>query len=513
MEYWKLFMYIPIFTALYVFTSHFLRRIQNLPPSPLLSLPIIGHLYLLKKPLHRTFSTISQRFGPIFFLQCGSRPVVVVSSPSAVEECLTKNDIVFANRPRKMIVGKILAYNYTMLSWSPYGHHWRNLRRISSLHIFSSHRLQLLSGIRHEEVKSLILKLSVEKEWRIVDAKVALGELMLNIVMRMIAGKRYYGDKLEDLEEAKRFKEIQAESLRQTGKSYVGDFLPFMSWIGVGKGLEKSMIELQGKRDEFIQNLIDQHRRKMEDSNSEEKNKTLIEVLLSLQQTESEFFKDEIIRGLVLVLLLGGTETSASTMEWALSLLLNHQDVLKKVQEEIDNHVGFDRLIDESDLTQLPYLQCIINETLRMYPAAPLLLPHESSQDCTVSGYRIPRGTTLFINLWAIQNDLANWAEPSSFKPERFMGLGGTRDGFRLMPFGSGRRSCPGESLALRVIGLALGSLIQCCEWERPSEEMIDMTGEMRVSMPRARHLQAKCRPRPIMLNTLSHIGSTSNVA
>ncbi|KAL5559129.1 hypothetical protein UlMin_035340 [Ulmus minor] len=476
-------------------------------------------MYLLKKPLHQTLSTLAHKYGPIFFLQLGSRRYVVVSSSSTIEECLTKNDIVLANRPSKMSVAKILGYNYTMVSWAPYGAHWRNLRRILSLELFSSNRIQMLSRIRKEEVKLLIQKLFVGKEWRIVDAKVAFDELVLNNMMRMIAGKRYYGDKLEDLEEAKRFKEIQKESFIISGMANLRDFLPFMSWIGVGKGLEKRMIELQRKRDEFMQSLIDQHKKRMKGdfdcgSPSKEGNKTLIEVLLSLQQTEPEYYKDEIIKGLMLIMLIAGTDTIANTLEWSLSFLLNNPDVLKKAQAEIDSQVGFDRLIDESDLTRLTYLQSIINETLRLYPPSPLLLPHESSEDCKVSGYRVPRGTTLLINAWAVQNDPRNWVDPSCFKPERFLGPGGAKDGFWWMPFGSGRRSCPGEGLALRVIGLALGSLLQCCEWERPSDEMIDMTAAMGgISLPKARRLQAKCRPRPMMLNLVSQIGSNNDVA
>lgn len=164
-------------------------------------------------------------------------------------------------------------------------------------------------------------------------------------------------------------------------------------------------------------------------------------------------------------------------MEWMLSLLLNNPEALKKVQTEIDNCVGEDRLVNESDLTNLPYLRCIINETMRIYPAAPLLL-HESAKDCMVGGYHIPSGTMLLMNVWAIQNDPKNWKDPTKFNPERFLGLKGSGNGYtyKLMPFGTGRRRCPGENLGMRMIGLTMATLIQCFEWERPSNEMIDMT-------------------------------------
>ncbi|XP_015900481.3 cytochrome P450 81Q32 [Ziziphus jujuba] len=512
------FFYILLFSAVYVFTKHLFHKIQNLPPSPF-PLPVIGHLYLLERPLHRTLSKLAGRYGPILFLKLGSRPVLVVSSSSAAEECLAKNDIIFANRPRLM-VGKYLGYNFTSVAWAPYGDHWRNLRRISSLELLSSHRLQMLSGIRLEEVKLLLRRL-FEKQGVVVDMRQAFFELTLNIMMRMIAGKRYYGDEVvEDLKEAMRFREIQEETVRLSGKSNLGDFLPFVRWIGGSKRLEKSLMELQRKRDGFLQDLIEEHRRTASriandccspspsPSKSKERRKTMLEVLLSLQQMEPEYYKDEIIRGLMLVLLLGGTDTTINTLQWSLSLLLNHPEILKKAQDEIDNRVGHGRLVDESDVAQLPYLKSIINETLRMYPPIPLLLPHESSEESTVGGFRIPRGTTLLVNIWAIQNDPTIWVDPTSFKPERYIEAEGMRnDKLRLMPFGSGRRGCPGEGLGMRVVGLVLGLIIQCFNWERVSQEkMVDMSEGNGLTLPKSQPLQAKCWPRSTMSKLVSQI-------
>ncbi|KAJ6399969.1 hypothetical protein OIU84_015596 [Salix udensis] len=193
-------------------------------------------------------------------------------------------------------------------------------------------------------------------------------------------------------------------------------------------------------------------------------------------------------------------------MEWALSLLLNHPEVLEKARIEIDEHVGHGRLMDEADLAQLPYLCSILNETLRMYPPAPMLLPHESSEECLVGGFRIPRGTMLSVNMWAIQNDPKLWPDPRKFRPERFDNPEGAREGFKLMPFGYGRRSCPGEGLALKVVGLALGSLIQCFEWQIDGDKMVDMTEGTGFTIPKAQPLGVTCRPRPSMLRHLSEI-------
>lgn len=205
-------------------------------------------------------------------------------------------------------------------------------------------------------------------------------------------------------------------------------------------------------------------------------------------------------------MLTAGSDTSAATMEWALSSLLNNPEILVQAQSEIDTNVGQSRLIEESDLTELQYLQGIIKETLRMYLAAPLLAPHESSEECTIGGFKVPRGTMLLVNVWAVQNDPKIWEEPSKFKPERFREMAGEIDKYMLLPFGTGRRGCPGEGLAMRMVGLALGSLIQCFEWVRTGGEMVDMSEGTGITMPRAQPLLAMCRPRPAMVTLLSQL-------
>ncbi|THG07108.1 hypothetical protein TEA_022529 [Camellia sinensis var. sinensis] len=200
-------------------------------------------------------------------------------------------------------------------------------------------------------------------------------------------------------------------------------------------------------------------------------------------------------------MILAGTDTSAVTMEWAMSLLVNHPEVLKKARVEINAHVGQDCLIDEHDISKLHYLQAIISETFRLFPAAPLLVPHISSDDCIIGGFNVPRGTLLLVNAWAIHRDPKVWDDPISFKPERFEG--GEVEGHKLMPFGMGRRACPGAGLAQRVVGLALGSLIQCFEWKRVTKETVDLTEGKGLTMPKAEPLEAMCKARDIIMNNI----------
>lgn len=200
-------------------------------------------------------------------------------------------------------------------------------------------------------------------------------------------------------------------------------------------------------------------------------------------------------------MILAGTDTSAGTLEWAMANLLNHPEVLRKAKTEIDDQIGVDRLIEEQDIVKLPYLQNIVSETLRLYPVAPMLLPHLASEDCMVAGYDVPRGTIILVNAWAIHRDPKLWEEPEKFKPERFEKEGEDK---RLISFGIGRRSCPGSGLAQRLVTLALGSLVQCFEWERVGEKFVDMReSERGTTMRKATSLQAMCKTRPIVHKVL----------
>ncbi|XP_010548438.1 PREDICTED: cytochrome P450 81D11-like [Tarenaya hassleriana] len=487
-----------IFSVLFlVFSLGFLLRRNNrklnLPPSPAKSLPVIGHLRLLKPPLHRNFFSLSESLGgaPIFSLRLGNRLVFVVSSNSiAAEECFAKNDVVLANRP-DFIVAKHVAYDCTTMIAAPYGDHWRNLRRIGAVEILSSHRLNSFLNIRKDEIRRLILRLShnSSQEFAKVEMKSMFMDLTFNNIIRMMTGKRYYGGGVEDNDEAEHVRQLVAEVVGSAGAGNAADYLPVMRWV---TDYEKRVKKLAGRIDEFLQGLVDQKRGEKE----KEKGNTMINHLLSLQESQPDYYADQTIKGIILAMILAGTDTSAVTLEWALSNLLNHPEILRKARAEIDEKVGSDRLMDEHDISNLPYLQNVIHETLRLYPTLPMLLPHRSSQDCKIAGYDMPRGTILLVNVWAIHRDPKLWEDPTSFKPERFEKEGEAQ---KLMAFGVGRRACPGSGLAQRLVSLALGSLVQCFEWERIGGEPVDMAEGKGATMPKATPLQAMCRSRAIV--------------
>ena len=180
-----------------------------------------------------------------------------------------------------------------------------------------------------------------------------------------------------------------------------------------------------------------------------------------------------------------------------MALLLNHPNSLKKAIAEIDDRVGQERIMDVTDLPNLPYLQNIVRETLRLYPPGPLLVPHVSSEECEIGGYHIPKHTMVMVNAWAIQRDPKLWPDATSFRPERFET--GKAETYKFLPYGVGRRACPGASMANRLIGLTLGTLIQCYSWERVSDKEVDMSGAEGLTMPKKTPLEAMCKPRDVL--------------
>ncbi|KAI3465303.1 hypothetical protein Pfo_021966 [Paulownia fortunei] len=441
--------YIILLAVFFLILKYFLakRKKSNKPPSPP-SLPLIGHLHLVKEPLHRTLKALSEKYGGILLLQLGFRKVLLVNSPSAVEECFTKNDIIFATRPFTLAT-KHFSYNFTTISVAPYGDHWRNLRRLASLEIFSNARIAMFMETRRKELMILLSELFRNSKLgggsTNVDLNSKFTELVFNVLSMTIAGKRYYGENVVDAEEARRVRYIMREMVEHSGNRNLGDLLPFLHWVDF-QGLEKRFATLMGKLDKFMQDLIDERREvvlkdKLSEGNNGESEKTTIDHLLSLQENEPEYYTDKLIKGIILVnfslevLLVAGADTMSVSMEWAMSLLLNHPDSIKKVKAEIDAHVPEDRLLDEQDFPKLNYLQNVITETLRLYPPLPFLIPHEASEDCQVGGYDICKGTMLLVNLWGIHRNPRLWEDPTKFMPERHELK---EEGF-MIPFGAGR--------------------------------------------------------------------------
>lgn len=247
-----------VLSCFFIFKFFFFKFLKkSLPPGPP-SIPIIGHLHLLKQPIHRTLDELSKKYGHIMFLKFGFRNVVVISSPEAIEECFKKNDVVFANRPL-LIAGKHLDYNNKSIGFSSYGNHWRNARRLATLEFLSVNRLNMYTSVRRDELCLLLKNLYEKSPQKKIGLRPKFTEFSFNIVTRMIAGKRFYGEDAMS-KEAREFREIICEVEELLGVSNLSDYLPILRWLDF-EGLKQRMNVLKKKMDKFLQSLLDEQRR------------------------------------------------------------------------------------------------------------------------------------------------------------------------------------------------------------------------------------------------------------
>nr|ATG29958.1 CYP750C30 [Taxus chinensis] len=453
-----------ILVFFYVFFCSFTRN-AKLPPGPF-SWPIIGNLHQLGNLPHRSLQVLSKKYGPVMYLRLGSFPTVVVSSAEMAKEFLQTHDLAFASRPPSA-AGKYLTYNYKDITFVPYGAYIRHARKLCVTELLSAKRLESFRFIREEEV-SLAIRSIWEKsrEGRVaVNIGKAIASLTSAIVWRILVGARYSDDDDGDLV-GKEFRDMVLEIAGSIHEVNIGDFIPYIDWLDM-QGIKKRMKKANRSFDRVMQRLLEEHVKFKGTHNS--KVKDFMDVLLEMAETDTMNIGEENIKAIILVLSVGGIDTTSTSVEWAMSELLRNPHVAKKLQQEIESVVGKNGTVTESDLGSMEYLQCVVKESLRLYPPGPMLFPHESTKACTVGADRFvfPGKTRLMVNVWAIGRDPAVWDDPLAFRPERFMGKDIDIKGreFSMLPFGAGRRGCPGASMATRSMELMLAHLMHCFDW------------------------------------------------
>ncbi|KAK1408622.1 hypothetical protein QVD17_40552 [Tagetes erecta] len=469
--------------------------------------PIIGHLSLLSGSSglpHLALASMADRFGPIFTVRLGVRKVLVVSNREIAKEIFTTHDLIVSNRP-KYLAAEILGHNYASFSFSPYGPYWLGIRKLISTELMSSSRLDKLKFVRVSELENSIKTiLNLWKERKNNEGKVLVDmtkwfwELNMNIVLRTVAGKRVDDG---DEEETRKRSELVREWFHYLGRYVVGDALPYLGWLDLG-GHKKTMKRVASGLDDMLTTWLEEHKEKRVGGDTTTET-DFIDVMISVIEANGlvDYDTDTIIKATCTTLIVSGADTTTVMLTWTLSLLLNNRNALKKVQEELDAHVGKDKQVNISDIGNLVYLEAVIKEALRLYPAAFLGGPRAFSEDCTVAGYHIPKGTWLLINMWKLHRDPNIWSDPCKFKPERFL-TPNHKDvdvkgaDFELIPFGAGRRFCPGIRLALQMLHIVLATLIQNFEMSTPDGAPVDMTASVGMTNAKESPLKVLVSPR-----------------
>ncbi|KAL6868168.1 hypothetical protein ACP4OV_015013 [Aristida adscensionis] len=387
------------------------RRAQahglQLPPGPW-QLPVIGSLHHVAGRLpHRALRDLARRHGPVMLLRMGEVPTVVVSSREAAREVMKTHDAAFASRPLTATLA-VLTTGGRDIIFAPYGEHWRHLRRLAVTELLSARRVLSFRAVREEEVAAML---------RTVAASAGTGgAAAVDMRARLSAGRP---------------------------RTFLGCFLGYRRTASsrcrwTWTSLKRSSLGL---------NMIEHLRL-------------------------SVYYTDACMRDIF----AAGTETSATALEWAMAELVRNPAAMRRATAEVRRAFAAAGAVGEHALGELRYLPLVVREALRLYPPVPLLLPRESGEPRRLLGrYDVPRGATVLVNAWALGRDERYWpgGDHEAFRPERFDGGAAAAAvdfrgaDFELVPFGAGRRMCPG-------VAFALAALLFHFDWEAPAAGAAD---------------------------------------
>ncbi|RWR72825.1 Cytochrome P450 [Cinnamomum micranthum f. kanehirae] len=498
-----------LFTFLLLFMVKKIREknknpAPKLPPGPW-KLPIIGNIHQLIGPLpHHALRDLANKHGPFMHLRLGEVSMIIVSSPRFAEEVMKNHDLNFADRPF-FLPSKIISYGCTNIAFSPYCNYWRQLRKICTLELLSTRRVESFSHIREEEVVNLVRSIFAAANSPI-NLTEKLFALTNNVISKAMLGKK--------CKEQEKFNSGLKEAIELSGGFTLADLFPSLEFISVISGMRYKLEKVAKKLDGFMEEIIKERRqmrlaKEMRRSEGEEEEEEdLIDVLLRIQQHGVLDFPltSDNIKAVILDLFFGGTETSSTLMDWVMAELMRNPRVREKVQTEVRMAFKEKGKLEEREIGELSYLKSVVKETLRLHPPLALLLPRQCREKCEIAGYEIPPKTRVIINGWAIGRDPEHWDDPETFKPERFDGspIDFKGNNFEFIPFGAGRRMCPGISFGVVNSLLPLAQLLYYFDWKLPSEmkpEDLDMMETFGATVSRRSDLHLvpiPCFPLPI---------------
>ncbi|KAK4275961.1 hypothetical protein QN277_018969 [Acacia crassicarpa] len=467
------------------------RKTLPLPPGPW-KLPLIGNMHQIVGSLpHHSLRNLANKYGPLMHLQLGETSNVIVSSSEIAKEIFTTHDLIFSGRP-DILAAKIIMYNNTDIGFSRrIGNHWRNLRKICTLELLTAKRVRSLRFIREERVCALVKDI-LSSTGSVINVSEKIFSTISSIVARAtFGGKSGSGDQEALLS-------IMDDIVKMLGGFSIVDLFPSIQALQVITGMKAKLERLHKLSDQRLENIIRDHKERRARSRNDENNEeNLLDVLLKIQQGRDQEFTltHDHVKVVLLDMFIAGSETTSTTLEWAMAELIKNPSVMEKAQAEVRKIYTGRENVDESDIHELKYLSSVVKETLRLHPPGVLLLPRESTGRCVINGYEIPEKTRIMVNAWAIGRDPKHWDEADTFKPERFLDNQIDFQGANMnfIPFGGGRRICAGINFAVSSLELPLANLLYHFDWKLPNgitPENFDMSEKFSASVRRSENLQ-----------------------
>ncbi|GER27103.1 cytochrome P450 [Striga asiatica] len=461
-----LFFLLPFLLILYLQTQPPKSGRAPRPPGPA-HLPLIGNLHQFDGRYPHTYlHRLSLRYGPLVSLRLGFRNVLVISSAKIVHQIQKSHDATFSGRPALVSLQK-LSYNGIDVAFSTHNDLWREMRKVSTLHLFSPKQAQSFRPVREDEVSRMVRRIASDAA---ASRATNLSEMMMmltsNMICRVALGR---GIGYEEGVEYKRFFELFNDVQGVLTGLFLEDYFPGLGWVDRLTGMRGRLEKIFGELDKFYEEMIEEHLDY--ESRPKSMDGDILDLLLGVKRDglSSVDLTMDHVKALLMNIIVGGTDAIAAVVVWAMTVLLKNPTMMRKAQSEL-RQLGRKELISETEIPNLPYLRALVQETFRLYPPAPLLVPRETLAECTIDGYKIEPGTTVHINAWAMGRDPEFWEKPNEFRAERFLEREidiKARDPM-LIPFGMGRRGCPGMVMGLVATELALANLLYAFDWELP---------------------------------------------
>ncbi|XP_020156695.1 cytochrome P450 71A4 [Aegilops tauschii subsp. strangulata] len=478
------------------------------PPSPW-RLPLVGNLHQLagRRLLpHRSLASLAAAHGPVMLLRLGQVRAVVVSSAAAAREVMQTHDRVFASRPSLAVPGKLF-YGCTDIAFAPHGPYWVHARKMSVLHLLSPARVRAYRAVREEEVQALVQMVHVQR-LSCGGGVVRLSELLAGFA-KDVTGRIVFGASPSTAEGwGAKVDTLLEEGNALLGTFHVQDCFPGLAWLGLG-GLDNKVRKAFERIDPILEEILEVAGRQLlspqQDTPTTTSGSTFVHVMLSLDNISGgsaawRFSRDN-VKAILMDLFGAGTEATIVVLEWVMAELVRNKGAMERLQHELRKSLISDSdMITEHDLQGMVYLKAVIKETIRLHPPGPLLLPHEAMESTRIQQYHIPRKTMVIINAWAIGRDPHTWESPMEFRPERFIGSEVSFRGrhFQLIPFGSGRRMCPGINFTMSILEIAIANLVGRFNWAlREGETELDMEETPGVASRKRVPLCVIARPWP----------------